>query len=203
MATSRFVDEEGHFQKRRSRIRKVPHVQQIDAMDCGAASLAMICRHFGRQVSLAHIRQLCHTSRDGTSLKALCHAATELGLAARALKVSMRNLPHMPLPAIVHWEGNHWLILYDVTGSHVRVDDPALGPRRITRAEFEAKWSGYAALFDYTDTFEKAPLASGTLARLRPFFSKAPDDPPPGAPACGRSDIPSTALPCAHPDGGG
>ena len=53
-------------------------------MDCGAASLGMICRHFGRKVSLARIRQLCHTSTDGTSLKAICRAATELGLAARA-----------------------------------------------------------------------------------------------------------------------
>ncbi len=83
-------------------------------MDCGAASLGMICRHFGRKVSLSRIRQLCHTSTDGTSLKAICRAATELGLAARALKVSLRNLPMMPLPAIVHWEGNHWMVLYDV-----------------------------------------------------------------------------------------
>ncbi len=83
-------------------------------MDCGAACLGMICRHFGRDVSLSHIRQLCHTSRDGTSLKAICHAATELGLAARALKVSLRNLSEMPLPAIVHWEGNHWMVLVDV-----------------------------------------------------------------------------------------
>ncbi|HZJ14434.1 MAG TPA: peptidase domain-containing ABC transporter, partial [Chthoniobacteraceae bacterium] len=143
---------------------------QIDEMDCGAASLAMVCRHFGRDVSLARIRQLCHTSRDGTSLKALCHAATELGLAARALKVSLRNLDHMPLPAIVHWESNHWLVLYDVAKTHVRIDDPGLGARKVPRAEFETKWSGYAALFDYTTAFEQAPLATSPLARLRPFL---------------------------------
>ena len=116
-----------------------PHVQQIDEMDCGAASLAMICRHFGRKVSLSRIRELCHTSRDGTSLKAICHAAGELGLAARMLKVSPRNLPNLPMPAIVHWEGNHWMVLYDVTDSHVRVADPAAGLRRISRSEFAAK----------------------------------------------------------------
>ena len=96
-------------------------------MDCGAASLGMICRHYGRKVSLARIRQLCHTATDGTSLKALCRAATELGLAARALKVSLRNLPNLPLPSIVHWEGNHWMVLYDVDEKFVRVADPALG----------------------------------------------------------------------------
>ncbi|MEO8350415.1 MAG: peptidase domain-containing ABC transporter [Chthoniobacteraceae bacterium] len=167
-----FADERGLFRKRKKRIRRIPHVQQIDEMDCGAASLAMICRHFGREVSLAHIRQLCHTSCDGTSLKALCQAATELGLAARALKVSLRNLPHLPLPAIAHWEGNHWIVLYDVTDSHVRVEDPGLGARLISREEFEAKWSGYAALFDYTDAFENAPQSRGTLALLAPFFRR-------------------------------
>jgi ATP-binding cassette subfamily B protein len=97
-----FADEKGFFRKRKKRIRSFPLIQQIDEADCGAASLAMICRHFGRKVSLARIRQLCHTARDGTSLKALTHAATELGLASRALKVSLRNLPLMPLPAIGH-----------------------------------------------------------------------------------------------------
>ena len=111
-------EKEGLFRPRdKRRIRRIPHVQQIDEMDCGAASLAMICRHFGRKVSLSRIRELCHTSRDGTSLKAICHAAGELGLAARMLKVSPRNLPNLPMPAIVHWEGNHWMVLYDVTPS--------------------------------------------------------------------------------------
>jgi Peptidase C39 family/Cyclic nucleotide-binding domain len=125
--------KEGWFRSGdKRRIRRIPHVQQIDEMDCGAASLAMICRHFGRKVSLSRIRELCHTSRDGTSLKAICHAAGELGLAARMLKVSPRNLPNFPLPAIIHWEGNHWMVLYDVAHSHVRVADPAAGVRRIS-----------------------------------------------------------------------
>jgi ATP-binding cassette subfamily B protein len=165
-----FADERGLFRKRKKRIRGIPHVQQIDEMDCGAASLAMICRHFGRNVSLSHIRELCHTSLDGTSLKGLCHAATEMGLAARASKISFRDLPNMPLPAIVHWEGNHWMVLYDMAGSHVRVEDPARGARKISRAEFEEKWSGYAALFDYTVAFEKAPLGTSPLRNLAPFL---------------------------------
>src|SRR5438874_1390345 len=113
-AEAPFADDEGHFRKRKQRLRKFEHMTQIDEMDCGAASLGTICRHVGRKVSLAGIRQLCHTATDGTSLKALCRAAVELGLAARALKVSLRNLSVMPLPAIVHWEGNHWMVLYDV-----------------------------------------------------------------------------------------
>jgi len=165
-----FADEKGLFAKGKRRIRTIRFVQQIDAMDCGAASLAMVCRHFGRDVSLSLIRRLCHVSQDGTSLKAICHAATELGLAARSVKASLRNLQAMPLPAIVHWEGNHWLVLFDVGKTHVRVADPAKSILRIPIAEFEQKWSGYAALFDYTLAFENAPLARPSLAWLVPFL---------------------------------
>jgi HlyB family type I secretion system ABC transporter len=167
-----FADEQGLFRKRGKRIRKIDHITQIDEMDCGAASLGMICRHFGRKVSLARIRQLCHTATDGTSLKAITRAASELGLAARALKVSLRNLPMMPLPAIVHWEGNHWIVLYDVNEQFVRVADPALGLRKLPRREFEAKWTGYAALFDYTIAFEQAPESKATLAWVLPFLAR-------------------------------
>jgi ATP-binding cassette subfamily B protein len=167
-----FADEKGLFRKRGKRIRKIEHITQIDEMDCGAASLGMICRHFGRKVSLARIRQLCHTATDGTSLKALSRAANELGLAARALKISLRNLPMMPLPAIVHWEGNHWIVLYDVDKQFVRVADPAGGLRKLPRGEFEGKWTGYAALFDYTPAFEQAPESKPTLAWVLPFLAR-------------------------------
>ena len=167
-----FADEDGFFRKRGKRIRKIEHIQQIDEMDCGAASLGMICRHFGRKVSLARIRQLCHTATDGTSLKALVRAASELGLAARALKVSLRNLPAMPLPAIVHWEGNHWIVLYDVDDQVVRVADPAMGLRKLPRREFESKWTGYSALFDYTTAFEGAPESKAAIAWILPFLAK-------------------------------
>jgi HlyB family type I secretion system ABC transporter len=167
-----FADERGFFRKRAKRTRKIDHIMQIDEMDCGAASLAMVCRHFGRKVSLPRIRELCHTATDGTSLKAVCRAATELGLAARALKISLRNLPMMPLPAIVHWEGNHWIVLYDVAERFVRVADPALGLRKLPRREFEAKWTGYAALFDYTPAFEQAPESKPTFAWIVPFLAR-------------------------------
>src|SRR6266496_2306378 len=167
-----FADERGFFRKQAKRTHKIDFIMQIDEMDCGAASLAMICRHFGRKVSLARIRQPCHTATDGTSLKALSRAATELGLAARALKASLRNLPVMPLPAIVHWEGNHWIVLHDVDEQFVRVADPALGLRKVPRREFEAKWTGYAALFDYTTAFEEAPESKPTLAWILPFLAR-------------------------------
>ncbi len=166
-----FVSPEGFFRKKKGHIRRFPFVRQVDEMDCGAASLAMVCRYFGRRVSLTRIRMLCHTAHDGTSLRAVCHAASELGLAARGLKVSRRNLAYMPLPAIVHWGGNHWVVLVDVGRRHVRLADPAVGVLRLTRQAFDDKWSGYAALFDYTAAFESAPEGRSSLAWALQFVA--------------------------------
>jgi HlyB family type I secretion system ABC transporter len=169
-AAGPFASPEGLFVKKGARLRAVPFVRQIDEMDCGAACLAMICRHFGRSVSMARIRQLANTGASGTNLKALRHAAVDLGLAARAVRAPKDQLDQMPLPAIVHWEGNHWVVLVDVGERAVRIADPALGPRRVERGEFERRWTGYAALFDYTEAFERAPEARVSALWLAGFL---------------------------------
>ncbi len=165
-----FADEQGRFVKQGRRIRRFPHLWQIDEMDCGATSLAIVCRHFGKAISLARIRQLVHTGLDGASLRAICEGANELGLAARAVKASPDNLDQIPLPTIVHWEGNHWVVLYGVAADHVRVSDPGVGKRRVPRAVFLEKWTGYAALFDYTEAFERNEESKLGIAWFLPFF---------------------------------
>ena len=165
-----FASAEGFFKGKRPAIRRFPFVSQIDEMDCGAAALSMICRHFGKKISLAHIRQISHTAWDGTSLKGICSAAEELGLAARAFKVSSSNLNRLPLPAIIHYEGNHWIVLFASKRSRMRVADPAVGIRSIPRDEFLERWSGYAAIFEPTEAFKDAPERRPTLAWALPFF---------------------------------
>ena len=162
--------EPGPFPRRGRRIRSIPFVKQLDEMDCAAASLAMVCRHFGRRVSLVRIRALAHTSLDGTSLRGICRAAQELGLAARSVKSSPRDLAEMPLPAIIHWDNYHWVVLFDLTETHAHIADPAAGIRKVSRAEFERRWSGYAALFDYTEAFAETPEAKRGAQWLAPFF---------------------------------
>jgi ATP-binding cassette subfamily B protein len=162
-------EQAGRFVKRRRRVRRMRFARQIDEMDCGAACLAMIASHFGRTISLARIRQLVNTGLDGTSLRSLCTTGEELGLAARSVKASLHNLDRMPLPAICHWDSDHWLVLYHVTARHAFVADPALGYRRLPRAEFERRWTGYAALFDYTPAFEQTPQAARGLGWLWPI----------------------------------
>jgi len=165
-----FATTDGHFVKGSKRIRKFEHVKQVDEMDCGAASLAMVCRHFGRNVSLARIRQVVNTASDGTSLRGLCHGAEALGLAARSVKASKNNVTQMPLPAIIHWDNYHWVVLFDVNDTHAWIADPAIAIRKITRQELDEKWNGYAALFDYTEAFEQAPESKPGLAWIMPFL---------------------------------
>jgi HlyB family type I secretion system ABC transporter len=153
--------------RRPGRIRRVPHVYQIDEADCGAACLAMICRHYGRATSLARARRAVGTGIDGSSLGGITHGAEQLGLAGRAVKASKRNLDDLQLPAILHWDANHWVVLYDVTAKRVRIADPALGLRRLSRDELERRWSGYAALVEPTPAVEEAPAGRPSFAWMR------------------------------------
>jgi len=163
------IEDEGMTPKQR-KIRRFPHVYQLDEADCGAACLAMICRHFGRAVGISHIRQLVHTATDGTTLAGITRGAEELGLAARSVRASKGRLDELPLPAVAHWEGNHWVVVYRVENSHVRIADPARGLRRIPREEFLERWSGYTSVVGYTERLVEAPEARTSLAWVKPFL---------------------------------
>ena len=158
------------FTRPERHIRRFPNMLQVDEMDCGAASLAIICRYFGRKVSIARVRDAVHTAIDGTSLLGIARGAEFIGLTTRTAKVSKSRLDAMPLPAIAHWENNHWLVVYDVDSEHVRVSDPARGRRRLKRSDFEKKWSGFAAFFAPTEAFQSAPVTDTRIGWLLEFF---------------------------------
>ena len=71
----------------------------------------------------------------------IARGAERIGLASRAVKASKTHLDELPLPAVVHWEGNHWVVLYAVEDGHVRLADPARGRVRVAREEFDEKWT--------------------------------------------------------------
>ena len=141
----------------RPRPRRLPHVYQLDEMDCGAACLAMVTRYFGKQIGMPRLRDLVFTASDGTSLLGIVRGAEALGLDVRSVRASKSRLDEMPLPAICHWEGDHWVVLYEVGPRSVKIGDPARGIRTISREDFDASWTGYAALVSWTPTFEDIP----------------------------------------------
>ncbi len=169
------AEPEEHLQTKRGRgarrIRRFPHVWQIDEADSGAACVAMVCRHFGRRVSLPRVREAVRTGSDGTSLLGIAHGARDLGLRAHTVRASKGALDELELPAIVHWQGgNHWVVLYAVDARSVRVADPSRGLRRLDRDEFLEKWSGYAALMTPTEALEEQPETVSSVRWYAPFF---------------------------------
>ncbi|HEX4108240.1 MAG TPA: peptidase domain-containing ABC transporter [Solirubrobacteraceae bacterium] len=157
---------EGAGEPQRGRPGRFPHVRQLDEMDCGAACLAMVCRHFGREVALSHIRLAVGTGADGTSLRGLQRGGEHVGLEVRAVKASTERLDEVPLPAIIHWEANHWVVLYALDGDRAYLADPARRLRRVTREELLEKWSGYAALPRPTPRLDEAPLGNASAGWL-------------------------------------
>jgi ABC-type bacteriocin/lantibiotic exporter with double-glycine peptidase domain/CRP-like cAMP-binding protein len=147
-----------------------PHVRQIDEMDCGAACVAMICRHFGRAVAASHIRMAVGTGADGTSLRGLQRGGQHVGLEMRTIKASKDRLDELPLPAIIHWGGNHWVVLYAVEDDRVWIADPARRLRRVTRQEVSERWTGYAALPRPTQRLQEAPLGKASPDWLWAFI---------------------------------
>ncbi len=147
-----------------------PHVRQLDEMDCGAACVAMVCRYFGREVAPSHIRMAVGTGADGTSLRGLQRGGQHVGLDVRAIKASKERFDQLPLPAILHWGGNHWVVLYAIEGDRFFIADPGHGLRRVTHAQLMGAWSGYAALPRPTQRLADAPLGKASARWLGAFI---------------------------------
>src|SRR5688500_14046474 len=118
---------------RPSHARHYPTVLQVREMDCGAACIAMVLHYYRKRVSINRLRDLAGVSRDGTSLYNLATAAEALGFKASPVRTSLGRLEEIELPAIAHWEGTHFVVLYDIKDQHVVIGDPAIGLRRLSR----------------------------------------------------------------------
>ena len=128
-------------------IRRFALVEQAEEMDCGAACLAMICRHYGIPMTLGKLRELANVTTQGATLDSLARAGESLGFTARGVQCTFDSLRGFELPFIVHWEGYHYVIVYGVSKRHVWLADPALGFRKLNLEDFERGWSGTCLLF--------------------------------------------------------
>ncbi|MBW4634108.1 MAG: peptidase domain-containing ABC transporter [Iphinoe sp. HA4291-MV1] len=135
---------------------RYPFYAQQSASDCGAACLVMIGRYWGKRFSVNRLREISNASRSGASLKALAAAAESIGFATRPVKASVDKLAQQSLPAIAHWEGKHYIVVYEITKGRVIVGDPAIGQRHLTIAQFKEGWTGYALLLQPTALFKDA-----------------------------------------------
>lgn len=123
-----------------------PLFTQLDAMDCGPTCLRMIARHYGRHYSLDTLRQKSYLNRSGVSLLGISTAAENIGFKSLGVRLDFEKLCEAPLPCIVHWKQNHFVVVYDIVKKRrettVCVADPAGSRIRYTAGEFIASWAG-------------------------------------------------------------
>ncbi len=119
-----------------------PFYRQLDAKDCGPTCLKIIAKHYGKSISIEEIRELCETTRTGSSLQGLTDASEHIGIRTLPSKISFSHLKEIPLPCILHWNNNHFVVLYKLKGDTCYVSDPAHGLITYQKEEFLKHWIG-------------------------------------------------------------
>ncbi len=159
----------------RQKTVRTPTVLQMEAVECGAAALAMVLGHHGRHVPLEELRIACGVSRDGSRASNLLKAARSYGLTAKGMQMDLAALAGVRAPAVLFWEFNHYVV-YDGTGRRfgrrgVHVNDPAKGRRFVPMEEFDSAFTGVVLTFEPGPDFRRAGRRPGVMgampARLR------------------------------------
>ena len=122
-------------------LKRFPTEYQMDAKDCGPASLKMVAKYFGRYYSLQYLRDKCGITKEGVSLLGISAAAESIGLHTAAFKCTIDDvITKVPFPVIVHWNENHFIVVYYADKKHVWVSDPVKGHVKYTKHEFMEGW---------------------------------------------------------------
>ncbi|RLC09802.1 MAG: peptidase C39 [Deltaproteobacteria bacterium] len=154
-------------------IRRFPIVEQAEEADCGAACLAMICKHYDISMTLGKLREMANVTTDGASMESLARVGESLGFATKGVRCTYNMMLGFDLPFIAHWEGYHYIVVYGTSKNHVWVADPGAGFRKLSPSEFEQGWTGNCLLLspteNLTQTAEKRSPWSRFIGYLKPF----------------------------------
>jgi ABC-type bacteriocin/lantibiotic exporter with double-glycine peptidase domain len=137
-------------------------------VECGAACLAMILSYYGRPTSIAEVREFCSIGRDGLTAFSLVQAARQFNLRVRAVTIQENDFRFVTLPAIIHWEFNHFMIVERWSPKSVDVIDPAMERRRMTAEEFDEGFTGVVMMLEPGIHFARNP--SGERSNLRTYM---------------------------------
>lgn len=137
-----------------SRIAKVPVVMQMEATECGAASLCMVLAYYGKWLPLEEVRLACGISRDGSNARNILRAARSYGLKSQGYRCSIDGIRKMSFPLIIHWDFNHFVVLCGFKKNKAILCDPARGRIEVYMEEFDESFTGIALDFEKTEQFE-------------------------------------------------
>jgi ATP-binding cassette subfamily C protein len=150
-------------------------VQQHSEEDCGAACLAAIAKHYGQTFTISRIREAVGTGQFGTTLLGLKRGAEILGFKANPVKTSpeiLNKINEAPLPAIIHWKGNHWVILYGKKGKKFLIADPAVGMRYLSKEDVELAWTDWLLLLVEPDPIRFFSQEQDKIGGFWRFFQR-------------------------------
>ena len=145
-------------------VAKVPVVMQLEALECGAASLAMVMAYYGKWVPLEQVRVDCGVSRDGSKAKNIYIAAQHYGFDMKAYSMGPEKLRESgQFPCIIHWNMNHFVVLNGFRGKNVYINDPARGTVKITWEEFDRSFTGVVLIPTPSESFEPGGKRRSTV----------------------------------------
>ncbi len=150
---------------------KTPTVIQMEAVECGAASLAIILGYFHKNIPLEELRVACGVSRDGSNAQSILSAAQSYGLEGAGLKSELADLDELKLPFIIFWEFNHFLVVEGFSKKEVWLNDPAYGPRRVSYEEFDQKFTGIVLTLEPGENFKPDGHRRSLLTVVRGLIS--------------------------------
>ena len=147
---------------------KVPVVMQMEALECGAASLCMVMAYYGKWVPLEQVRYDCGVSRDGSNAKNVLVAARNYGFDAQGFRCEISSLKeNMDLPCIIHWNFNHFVVLDGFRGNYAYLNDPARGEVKVSMEEFDQAFTGICLQIKPGEEFVPGGKPKSTLEFAR------------------------------------
>ena len=149
------------------RVPNVPAIIQMEAVECGAACLAMILAYYGRNVPLEEMRIECGVSRDGSKASNVLKAARKYGMEAKGFRMEPEDLKKVNMPVILFWNFNHFVVLKAIKRKKVYINDPASGPKVISYEEFDQSFTGVVLTFKPTENFKKGGEKPGIIRPLK------------------------------------
>lgn len=157
-------------------LKKFPNYKQLGYMDCGNTCLRIIAKFYGKTISSARIRELCYTTKEGVSLLGISDAAEKLGFRTAGVMVTWEQLmKDVSLPCIVHWNQNHFVVVYKIAKNKVYVSDPSSDLLVYSKDEFIKHWArandkgetmGIALLLEPTPSFYNSSEIGGNSTKL-------------------------------------